>query len=66
MCRVMAKTILLDWKGPVSIKGEDLGDYSVEGAIKALSLKEFRNWVQERADDTAAFKVMQAEEDSKN
>jgi hypothetical protein len=66
MCRVMAKTILLDWKGPVSIKGEDLGNYTVEGAAKALALKEFRAWIQERADDTAAFKAVQDEEDAKN
>ena len=66
MCEVMAKTILVDWKGPVSIKGEDIGAYSVSGAEKALKLKEFRAWVNSQADDTAAFKVDQEEEDSKN
>jgi hypothetical protein len=66
MCRVMAKTILLDWKGPLSINGEDLGTYSPEAAAKALKLKEFRNWVSQHADDTAAFKVHQDEEDAKN
>lgn len=66
MCEVMAKTILVDWKGPVSIKGEDLGVYSAEGAQKALKLKEFRAWVNAQADDTAAFKVEQEDEDAKN
>ena len=66
MCRVMAKTILLDWKGPLSIGGEDLGKYSEDGAVKALKLKEFRAWVQGRADDTDAFKIHQDEEDEKN
>lgn len=66
MCNVMAKTILLDWKGPVSLAGEDLGKFSEAGAVKALKLKEFRSWVQERADDTTAFKVHQDEDDEKN
>lgn len=66
MCNVMAKTILLDWKGPVSMQGKDLGKHSTEGAVEALRLKEFRTWVQERADDIAAFKVHQEEEDEKN
>lgn len=66
MCEVMAKTILVDWKGPVEIKGEDLGAYSVEGAQKALKLKEFRAWVNSQADDTSAFKVEQDEQDEKN
>ena len=66
MCEVMAKTILVDWKGPVLIKGEDLGAYSAAGAQKALQIKEFRAWVNAQADDTAAFKVEQDEEDEKN
>lgn len=66
MCEVMAKTILLDWKGPVKIKGEDLGAYSIDGAKKALKLKGFREWVQTQADDTASYKVEQDEEDLKN
>lgn len=66
MCEVMAKTILLDWKGPVAIKGEDLGTYSVEAAQKALMLKGFREWVQAQADEVSAYKVEQDEEDSKN
>lgn len=66
MCEAMAKTILLDWKGPVKIKGEDLGAYSPAGAQKALALNGFREWVQAQADDTAAYKVEQDEEDEKN
>lgn len=66
MCNVMAKTILLDWKGPLSISGEDLSKYSQENAVKALKLKEFRAWVNQHADDAAAFKIHQDEEDEKN
>jgi hypothetical protein len=66
MCRVMSKTVLLDWKGPVSINGEDLSKYSQENAFKALKLKEFRAWVNQHADDAAAFKIHQDEEDAKN
>lgn len=63
---VMASTILVDWKGPVSIKGKDLGTYSKAAAQEALQLKEFRAWVQGHADDAAAFKAVQDEEDAKN
>jgi len=66
MCRVMSKTVLLDWKGPVSINNEDLSKYSQENAFKALKLKEFRAWVNQHADDAAAFKIHQDEEDAKN
>lgn len=66
MCRVMAKTILLDWKGPVSLNGEDLGAYSHEAATKALKLKEFRAWVGKHAADFAAYKACQEDEDEKN
>lgn len=66
MCETMAKTILLDWKGPVKIKGEDLGAYSVASAQKALKLKGFREWVQAQADDVAAYKAEQDSEDAKN
>lgn len=66
MCNVMAQTVVLDWKGPVSISGEDLGAYSKEGAAKALKLKEFRAWVNKHAEDTAAYKIHQDSEDEKN
>lgn len=66
MVEVLAKTILVDWKGPVKIQGVDLGEYSVEGAKKALALKEFRNWVRTQADDFEAYKAAQEEEDAKN
>lgn len=66
MCNVMAKTILMGWKGPLSINGEDLSKYSEENAVKALKLKEFRAWVNRHAEDAAAFKVHQDEEDEKN
>jgi len=62
----MAKAVLIDWKGPVSMKGEDLGKYSVENAIKILKVKEFREWVEEQAKDMAGYKAYQDSEDEKN
>lgn len=66
MLEVLAKTVLLDWEGPVLIQGENLGAYTVEGAKKALKLKEFRKWVVAQADDFQAFKAVQEAEDVGN
>lgn len=66
MVEVMAKTILLDWKGPVKMNDKDLGDYTVEKGIQVLKIKEFQAWVQEQANDTDAFKIHQESLDEKN
>lgn len=66
MVRVMAKTILVDWSGPVVFNGEDLGAYSREGAEKLLALKEFRAWVSQQAGDMASYKKFRDAEDEKN
>lgn len=66
MVEVLAKTILVGWQGPVKIQGVDLGEYSVDGAKKALSIKEFRQWVRAQSEDVEKYKAVQEEEDEKN
>lgn len=66
MIDTMAKAILVDWKGPVKLKGEDLSTYSEDSAKRALAHKEFRNWVQAQADDFEAYKAKQDEDEAKN
>jgi metal-dependent amidase/aminoacylase/carboxypeptidase family protein len=63
---VGAKHLLKDWRGPVSIAGEDLGAYSEEGAEKLLMIQGFARWVDEQAADPTAYKAVQDEEDAKN
>lgn len=69
MAEAFAAAILLDWAGPVKLKGEDLGAYSKEAAQKALKIEAFRVWVGEQAGDFQAFKAVQEdgeEDDEKN
>lgn len=66
MIDTMAKTILVDWKGPVKLQGEDLSVYSEDNAKLVLAHKEFRKWVQAQADDFEAYKAVQADEEAKN
>lgn len=66
MIQSFSKTILVDWKGPVKFKGEDLGAYSVEKAAKLLGVKDFMAWVRAQAEDFESFKVEQDAEDAKN
>jgi len=63
---ILATTILVDWKGPVAIKGEDLGPYSVDAAKKALASKGFRVWVAEQSEDESGYKLDESEEAVKN
>lgn len=63
--RVLAKHVLLDWKGSVKIQGEAI-EYSVENAQRLLALEGFRKWVEDRAADEDNFKAVQDEEDEKN
>lgn len=55
----MAETILLGWKG-LSMKGEDLA-YSRANAMKALSVKGFRNRISGIADKLDSFRVKEEE-----
>lgn len=64
MIDVMAKTVLLGWRG-IELDGETL-DYSVENAKRLLEIKDFRNMVSKQADDFSNFKLAAEEETAKN
>lgn len=64
MVKVLANTILLGWEN-IKYDGAEL-EYSLENAVKLLSLKEFRREVMKMADDFNAFKLAQQEESEKN
>lgn len=67
MCEVIAKTILKGWKEPMIVeKGGSPVPYSVENAIKALRLKDFRAEVMRMADDREAYRIKTLEEQEKN
>ena len=65
MATVMGETILLGWKGKVSIKGEVLA-YSKANAIRLLEVPLFREWVTSQANDQHAYKTVKDEEDAEN
>ena len=65
LIEIMAKTVLLDWKG-FENEGEPV-DYSVRSAIDMLTkYKEFRNFVAKNADNMQAYKKQASEEDRGN
>lgn len=57
---VMADTILLDWKG-MTFKGEEL-PYTKANAIKALTVKGFRDRINSIATELESFLVKEEEE----
>lgn len=63
---VMAKTILLGWRGTFEWDGKPVGEYSVEKAKQMLAVKDFRQWVSEVSRDVNRFKVEAEEEEAKN
>ena len=65
MATVMGETILLGWKGKVSIKGEVL-TYNKANAIRLLEVPLFREWVTSQANDQHAYKTVKDEEDAEN
>lgn len=65
MIDLMAKTILIGWKGTVMFQGTAL-EYSVENAKKLLAVDGFRDWVDAQAKDEAQYKAVKDEEDEKN
>ena len=65
MATVMGETILLGWRGKVSIKGEVLA-YSKANAIRLLEVPLFREWVTSQANDQYAYKTVKDEEDAEN
>jgi len=65
LIEVMAKTILLDWKG-FEKEGENV-PYSVKTAIEQMTeYKEFRNFVAMNADNMQAYKKVASEDDRGN
>jgi hypothetical protein len=65
MAEVLAKTILLGWKGEINFKGEPLA-YSYENAVKVLMLADFRVLISKLADDRAAFRDQSMDDKVKN
>ena len=62
---VMAKTILLDWKGIID-KGKEL-KYSEKNAVKLLTkLRDFRDFVSDSAGDMASYKAEAAAKEAEN
>lgn len=62
---VMAETLLLGWKGTFTWQGQPL-PYSKANAKLVLAVKDFRRWVQDRAEDFSRFKLVQDEADAGN
>jgi len=65
MIEVLAKTVLLDWRGTVKLKGEIL-KYSEENAKKLLAIKDFRRYISDQAADFDSFKVANEVEEKKS
>jgi hypothetical protein len=57
MAEIYAETILLGWDGEHSYNKQPLGEYTREKAVKLLLHKEFRKWVNKRADDLDAYRA---------
>jgi hypothetical protein len=67
MCKCMAKTVLLDWRG-LTMDGEEI-EYSEERAYELLSMEgadEFRDLVTSYAQDAEAYRNDTLEEQGKN
>lgn len=62
---VMAESLLLGWRGNFVWKGQPMA-YSKANAKELLAVKDFRRWVQEKADDFERFKLVQDESDAGN
>jgi hypothetical protein len=60
---VMAKSILLGWRGSFEWAGKPVGEYSVDMAKTMLAVKDFRRWVAEKSEDIDRFKDKEQEED---
>lgn len=55
---VMAKTVLLGWKGDVILEeGSGPEAYSYKAAIKALTIRPFREWVEGKAVSEEIFQA---------
>ena len=64
MLEVLAKTVLLGWKG-VAYKGKSM-KYSVDNAVTLLGHKDFRKLVMEHANDFEHYRATLEDADEKN
>lgn len=65
MAEVLAKTVLLGWKGEMNIKGV-MTPYSEKAALVMLGLSDFRDLVTEAASDFSTFLADKDAEDAGN
>jgi hypothetical protein len=64
LIEAMADTILIEWKGKVTLKGKQLA-VTRENKVTLLSVPFFRNWVAEQMQDISNFRAAaDAEEDA--
>jgi hypothetical protein len=63
--RVMAQTLLLNWRGNLKYKGEPIA-YSRQNAEMLLQHNDFREKIAGMANDIANFRVEQIKADAKN
>ena len=65
MIEIMAKTVLLGWKGNLQFQGNPL-EYSVDNAKKLLKIDSFRDMISGMASDEQRYKEVQEVEEAKN
>lgn len=68
LAKLLAKTLLLGWKGEIKFKGNPL-KYSEDNAAKLLSdpaMREFRKFIAGEAENLDAYRVKWEEEQEKN
>lgn len=63
--QAMAEKILVGWKGDIGIKGEVL-PYSVENAVKLLSIPDFKDKIFALSNQTANYRLEADKETAKN
>lgn len=63
--RQMAKAVLIDWKGLYDEDGNEV-PYSEEAALAFLSMKDFREFVYQAANERDTFREQSDEEAEKN
>lgn len=65
ICKLLAKTVLLDWKG-IEDEGKEIKHSIETAAIMLMKYPEFREFVWELANDLQRFHDDSVEADSKN
>ena len=62
----MAETVLLDWRGDLTLAGKKLGKYTKDIAKDLLSYHDIRLWVIEHAMNDSKYKAEKLENAEKN